>query len=165
MSLKAFDMLVVRGPRERVMKLQESVHRPTRKEIESIIETHENLWRLEVFVDPEVVKVSDPDPFALTLAAAVQSEIGIANEVLEFRNESLHTLDTLLDEGQVCSVISQLGVPVTELTVGDFRALTESAHDDPSKFAEFAERELQHKGYIISAPKKPSRKKPRRQRA
>jgi hypothetical protein len=163
MSLKAFDMQVLRGPRERIMRLQESVHRPTQKEIESIIETHENLWKLEVFVDPEVVNVNEPEPFAKQLAAALQNEFGIANEVPLFRNASPHSIDSLLNEGQVCSVISQLGIPVEQLTVGDFRTLTTSAHDDPSKFAEYAERHLKRKGYVRSKHVRTHRERLRRQ--
>ena len=163
MSLKAFDMLVLSGPRKCILRLQESVHRPTRKEIESIIETHENLWKLEVFVDPEVVNVNEPDLFAKQLAAALQNEFGIANEVPLFRNASPHDLDSMLNEGQVRCLVSQLGVPVDQLTVGDFRTLTTSAHDDPSKFAEYAERHLKRKGYVRSKHMRTHRERSRRQ--
>lgn len=162
MSLKAFDMLVLPGPRERVMRLQNSIHRPTRKEIESIIETHENLWRLEVFVDPEVVEINESDPFTRKLAAALQNEFRIANEISLFRNVSSQSIDTLLDEGKVCSVISQLGAAVNDLTVGDFRTLTATAHDDPAKFPSFAKRFLNRKGYVLSSPKGVRRSKTNR---
>jgi HD superfamily phosphohydrolase len=164
MSLKAFDMLVLRGPSERVMRLQESIHRPTRKEIESIIETHENLWRLEVFVDPDLVEISEVDPFAQKLAAALQSEFGIANEAPLFRNVSPQTIDTLLDEGKVCSVISRLGIAVNNLTVGDYKMLASTAHDDPQRFPEYAKRLLTRKGYVISRSNKPRDNKTTRRR-
>jgi HD superfamily phosphohydrolase len=83
MGLKAFDMLVMPQPTSEVRSLQMSEHRPTQHEIMAIQEKHENLWRLEVFVDPEIIPIDIADVFVRELAGAIQHEIGPRNEVSE----------------------------------------------------------------------------------
>lgn len=86
MGLKAFDMLVMSGPKADIRKLQVSEHPPTQGEIKAIQDTHEYLWRLEVFIDPEIVELRASNPFTCKLAGAIQQTIGPKNEVTEFKD-------------------------------------------------------------------------------
>jgi HD superfamily phosphohydrolase len=148
MSLKAFEMLVLPAPGARIIELQHSVHRPTKKEIEAIIKTHENLWRLEVFVDPDVLDLEVTAPSTRILVDAVQSELCVANEIPDFRNASSKDLNSLILEGEVSSVLTKLGVVREKMRVGDYEALSSASYKGDAKFQSKVKQFLIQKGYL-----------------
>jgi HD superfamily phosphohydrolase len=82
MQLKEFNMLVLFSPNDIEIRQLEETERPiVKKEIEVIQAGHQELWCLEVFVDPDVISLKEP--FARQLAGAIQHEIGLPNEIEE----------------------------------------------------------------------------------
>lgn len=148
MNLKAFDMLVLPEPDSPIIRLQDSVHPPTRKEIEAIQETHEHLWKLEVFVDPKIVDLGGVSPFATKLAEAVEIEIAVKNEIPKFRNAFTHDLNSLRIDGIVSTALIELGVPRGDLKVDELDALTAAAQREGTNFSDFAKQFLFDKGYL-----------------
>lgn len=110
MNLKAFDMLVMSRPNSRIQTLQVSEHPPTQTEIHAIQDTHKYLWRLEVFVDSELVKLDATDPFSVRLAGAIQREIGPRNEVDQFRSAPDVDLAALENEILVKDIVRKHGL-------------------------------------------------------
>ena len=84
MNVKAFDMLVLERPGSEIRRLHDSHHPATRLEIQAITGTHAHLWRLEVFLDAEIVDLKSQ--FAQELAGAIQQEVGPKNEIEGFSN-------------------------------------------------------------------------------
>jgi HD superfamily phosphohydrolase len=148
MNLKAFDMLVLPEPEAPIIRLQDSVHPPTHKEIEAIQETHKDLWELQVFVDPKIVDLNMVNPFATKLAHAIEMEIGVKNEIPKFRNAATNDLNTLRTEGIVSAALSDLGIARESLKVGDLDALTASAQKDGTDFRDVAKQFLIDHGYL-----------------
>jgi len=150
MGVKEFDMLVLPEPDARITRLEDSAHRPTRKEIDAIKETHENLWKLQVFVDPDVVDLNEP--LAVTLAAALQTEFGVANEIEAFRNVSSKDLDDLLNDGLVSSTLLRWGVVRENLRLGEYDGLKAMANLGKGKFQIKAKEFLIQRGYMEQTP-------------
>jgi hypothetical protein len=85
MQLKAFEMLVLPRPDlEEIRMLQETVRPTVKEEIDAIQHGHQDLWRLEVFVDSSIF---DQAPeFQRLLAGTIQMTMGLANELADFTN-------------------------------------------------------------------------------
>lgn len=109
MNVKSFDMLVLPRPDADLKRLQHSNHPPTQKEIEGIISTHFHLWKIEVFVDPDLVAIDATDPFTCKLAGAIQHAIGPRNEVSMFDNIPGYDLQLWIDEEFLESDLRSLG--------------------------------------------------------
>lgn len=115
MQLKEFEMLVLSRPdMEEIKPLQQTVRPTVKQEIDVIQTAHQELWRLEVFVDPAVfvgpavfedVGSSEGEPrtrndfaggrtttvvetstraFLRRLAGAIEWEVGLPNELTDF---------------------------------------------------------------------------------
>jgi hypothetical protein len=110
MGLKGFDMLVLSNPTDEIHTLQESKHKSVRAEIKAIHETHRFLWRLEVFVDPNVIPPIPTNVVAKELAVAVQCEIGPPNEIQGFANFHGKDLDQLEDQYILQRLLEKFGV-------------------------------------------------------
>jgi uncharacterized protein len=109
MQLKEFEMLVLQDPATGEVKPLEATVRPTvKEEIEVIKKQHQELWRLEVFVDVDVVDLDDP--FARKLAGAIAHEIGLPNEVGEFASATPMPLANLVKEERVNHELTRLGL-------------------------------------------------------
>ncbi|TMI22890.1 HD domain-containing protein, partial [Candidatus Bathyarchaeota archaeon] len=126
MNLKAFDMLVLPRPGGQVRRLHDSEHPPTKQEIQAIVEAHQYLWKLEVFVDSSVVNLAPQDPFAQKLAGAIQHEIGPKNEIEAFANVASIDLDTWAAEITLERDLKLLGLH-DKVTHADFGVLKETA--------------------------------------
>jgi hypothetical protein len=85
MNVKQFDMLVLPTPDGNIGRLQDSEYPPTQLEIRAIQELHKHLWKLEVYIDPEAVTFEKGRSLSKKVAGAIQHEIGLPNEVVEFR--------------------------------------------------------------------------------
>ncbi|HEX8395698.1 MAG TPA: HD domain-containing protein [Longimicrobium sp.] len=96
MQLKQFEMLVLARPELReVRMLQDSVRPTVREEIDAIQHGHQDQWRLEVFVDRSAFSDGDRgenarllpvEAFIRLFAGAVQAEMGLPNELVDFRD-------------------------------------------------------------------------------
>lgn len=106
MQLKEFDMLVLFRPDDTEIRRLEDIDRPiVKSEIEVIQKGHQELWCLEVYVDPELVPLNSD--FAKTLSTAIQSEIGLTNELVEFACETEIGLDNLINKTLLDSIVSE----------------------------------------------------------
>jgi hypothetical protein len=123
MQLKEFDMLVLPRPdMEEIKRLQQTVRPTISKEIEVIQTAHQELWRLEVFIGPEVFErrqaqhqailtvdsqapVTDTkhvaDEFLRRLAGAIEWEVGLPNELTDFFDAIPQPAESLLREMQL----------------------------------------------------------------
>jgi uncharacterized protein len=122
MGLKGFDMLVLPTPDEDIHTLQESKHKSIKAEIASIQDTHRFLWRLEVFVDPEVIRLGHGSPVTAQLSAAIQYEIGPPNEIAGFDNSHGKNLDELEQEYIVGHFVQKTGI-ADKIKHDDLRSL------------------------------------------
>ena len=86
MGVKEFGMLVLQHPKDQVRRLEDSSYPPTKVETKAIHELHYYLWKLEVFIDPEIVPVDYLGPLATKLAGAIEHMIGLKNEIPELAN-------------------------------------------------------------------------------
>lgn len=116
MNLKAFDMRVLHEPAAYVQRLEDSMNPPTKMEIGAIKQGHEHLWRLEVFVDPDVVDLSVSSPFTRDLVGAIQQGIGPKNEMTGFRDLPNRDIDEWIHELKVDAAVRELGVPAVSHT-------------------------------------------------
>lgn len=110
MGLKGFDMLILSEPTDDVHTLQESKHKSIKAEIKAIHDTHRFLWRLEVFVDSNLIPPKPTNVIARELAVAVQCEIGPPNEVQGFASLHGKDLDQLEDQYILQRLLETLGV-------------------------------------------------------
>jgi HD superfamily phosphohydrolase len=124
MQLKEFEMLVLPRPDMELIKPLQKTVRPTiQQEIQVIQTAHHELWRLEVFVAPEIFEAldrredrsrddsnrSDPTPdlnfppreFLRRLAGAIEWEVGLANELMDFFDAIPAPANELLREMQL----------------------------------------------------------------
>jgi len=151
MGLKGFDMLVLPAPDEHIHTLQQSNHKSIKAEITAIHDTHRYLWRLEVFVDPGVVKPTHHDPFAGQLAFAIEREIGPPNEIHGFNSHG-KDLGELEQEYIVGHFLRKIGIE-KEIKHEDLRALRAIAMRSDNWSAADVEtviiHELKAKGYKI----------------
>jgi uncharacterized protein len=109
MQLKAFEMLVLPYPgASHVKTLDDTVRPTTKEEIDVIKKQHEELWRLEVFVDPSIVDLTGS--LAKKLAGAINQEIGFPNEVSEYSAAVPMSIDNLIREGLVDRELAVLGL-------------------------------------------------------
>jgi hypothetical protein len=69
---------------------------------------HEELWRLEVFVDPAVFGL--PGDFVAQLAGAIEVSIDVPNEIADFVISRKVPIDTLFREVSLSAKLKQLGV-------------------------------------------------------
>lgn len=92
MQLKGFDMLVLSSPEAtEIPPLQDTVRPVVKKEIEAIQDGHKDLWCMEVCVDPRVVKIGET--FSKRLAAAIEGEIGMRNEIDAMAGQNVMPID------------------------------------------------------------------------
>ena len=106
MQLKEFKMLVLAMPDDAIIRcLEESESPIIKKEIDVIQEGHQELWRLEVFIDPSIINLESK--FARQLATAIQHEIGLRNELNEFQGEAEVPIDDLMKKTLVDSLLEE----------------------------------------------------------
>jgi hypothetical protein len=109
MQLKPFEMLVLALPTDsEVRTLEETVKPTVMKEIEVIKTQHEELWRLEVFVDQRAVDFGTE--FAQRLAGAIERSVGMRNELPEFRQAPSGSIDDLIRLGSVDAALEARGL-------------------------------------------------------
>ena len=149
MSLKAFDMLVVSRPKENVKKLRDADYPPTKAEIDAIEEAHRYLWRLEVHVDPSVVRLDRSDEFTKRLAGAIQNEIGPDNEIEELGQVPAVDLAEWENEMSVDWALRRLGVGDVITRAHHRQLLGRVGHKGDDMLLE-ARRFLEENGYTIS---------------
>jgi HD superfamily phosphohydrolase len=102
MSVKGFDMLVIANPEDKkIRSLKYSDRRPTQLEIETITTLHAYLWRLEVFVDPDVLSLDGADSITRKLIGAIQQEIGCPNEIEQYSKCETVELAHLMSEAML----------------------------------------------------------------
>lgn len=152
MSLKAFDMLVMAKPGVVIKKLQVSEHPVTKEEIKAIQDTHLYLWRLEVFVDPDVIQLKCNDKFTMQLAGAIQHVIGPKNDVDEFEHADTVNIDDLEMELEIDNCLKELGIEKGELKSRHIEDLKAIANRSNYKFSNQSLKEeikvfLQKNGY------------------
>lgn len=120
-------MLVLTRPDGEVVELRQSQHPPTRTEIDAILDTHLHLWRLEVFVDPDIVELDPAQEFSRKLAGAIQREVGPRNEISLFEDVADVDLDawieneTLKHDLKKLNVLDRVGVSQFEGLVAQYR--------------------------------------------
>jgi len=154
MSVKTFDMLVLRDPlAKKIATLEQSAKGPVKKEISAIKETHAKLWRLQVFVDPDVVKVDKLDPLAQTLAAAIAHEVGLANEVDAFSGLPSIDLNQRLGEDNFRSTVRRLGINPDQLKRMEYAQLLDmGAHRlDEDGYTDTIRHALIERGYQLKS--------------
>ena len=106
MQLKEFNMLVLFNPNDTEIRQLEETERPiVKKEIEVIQAGHQELWCLEVFVDPDVVPLEES--FARELAGAIQNQIGLPNEIEEVAGGTVIPMAELINRLLVDSIIDE----------------------------------------------------------
>lgn len=109
MQLKPFEMLVLATPSAtEVGPLEETVRPSIKAEIDVVKQQHEELWRMEVLVDPRVVDLSSE--FAQQLAGAIQSVVGMNNELPEFHSAPVESIDRLIRRGEVNAALEHMGL-------------------------------------------------------
>lgn len=109
MQLKAFDMFVLFRPDDIELRRLEETGRPiVKREIEVIKEGHQELWALEVFVDPTCVPLHGA--FARRLAGAIQHEVNLVNDLEEFKREETVPMEKLINEIFVDTFLAEKGL-------------------------------------------------------
>lgn len=112
MQLKEFNMLVLFRPDDTEIRRLEDAEKPiVRREISVIQEGHQELWCLEVFVDPEIVSLDSK--FARQLAAVIQHEIGLQNELREFQGEVVTPVEDLINKKLLDSALRERKIDST----------------------------------------------------
>lgn len=125
MQNKEFKMLVLSDPLQAsVRELQQTVKPTVLKEIQAIQESHELLWRLEVFIDPEILDFNSG--FAQKLAGAIQHEIRPRNEVGDFKDAIPTPLARLRSEQMMDRELEILDLD-GEIKRRDYEHLVETA--------------------------------------
>lgn len=125
MQLKEFKMLVLSDPLQAVVReLQDTVKPTVLKELEAVQESHELLWRLEVFIDPAILDFKGP--FASRLAGAIQHEIRPRNEVGDFRDAIPVPLARLRSELMIDRELADMDL-MEEIKKVDYEQLVETA--------------------------------------
>lgn len=147
MNIKAFDMLVLPDPLSQITRLQDSGHGPTEMEIRAIQEAHRHLWRLEVYVDPEVVPLKPSDPFVSKLAGAIEHEVGLRNESATFRNVPSVDLGELEIHTFIASEVRSLGL-MDKITHAHFSQLKMQRFRGAVPTADEVEEFLKSNGYM-----------------
>ncbi|MCH9050452.1 MAG: HD domain-containing protein [Proteobacteria bacterium] len=148
MNLKAIDMLVLPAPTKTITRLQDSDYRSTQQEIAAIQNTHRHLWKLEVFVDPDVVPLKTQNTFTRELAGAITHEIGPRNQVLEFATVPTRNLDDLETQHLVDSEVASLGLS-DKITHSDREQLLQMSLREGRDSSEQVRQYLKEKGYSI----------------
>jgi len=123
MNVKEFDMLVLKDPRSRIKRLQDSSDPPTKAAIQAIQTKHEHLWKLEVYVDPELVDVRSTNSLAVDLAGAIEGEVGLKNEVPELGSSNTKSFDELIIAEELRVFLASEGVDLSNITVGQDKEL------------------------------------------
>lgn len=80
MNLKQFEMLVQNHPEGEIKQLQDILDPTRQQEMGAINDRFEQLWKLQILIDPEVINVSDPSDWLNDLNK-------ICEEVMSFPNE------------------------------------------------------------------------------
>jgi HD superfamily phosphohydrolase len=80
MNLKQFEMLVQNHPGDQIKPLKDILDETRQKEMEAINERFEQLWKLLILVDPDVLDVSTPSD-------KLSDVNKICEEVMRFSNE------------------------------------------------------------------------------
>jgi hypothetical protein len=125
MQNKEFKMLVLSDPLQAtVRELQQTVKPTVLKEIQAIQESHELLWRLEVFIDPAILDFNSR--FAQRLAGAIQHEIRPRNEVGDFKDAIPTPLARLRSEQMIDRELETLDL-MDEIKRRDYENLVETA--------------------------------------
>lgn len=88
MNRKEFNMLVLTEPDNPLGRLEDSAHPLDKAEIAAIKESHSNLWRIEICVDPDVLDACDKRDDKLSslktqylLAGVIEEAVGAKNEL------------------------------------------------------------------------------------
>lgn len=109
MQLKGFEMLVLPRPDKMSLEpLQQTVHPVVSEEIRVIQKGHQELWKLEVFVDPRVVPLDGP--LARTLAAIAADAVGVPNELPEFADVQPMKLNEVLRRMRIDDELERLNL-------------------------------------------------------
>lgn len=98
MNLKQFEMLVQSQPNGSINYLQKILDDNRRREMETINERFEQLWRAQVFVDPDALDVSFVgDPAVQDLSALCEFVMGFPNENPEIQGTGKRAKDQVVD--------------------------------------------------------------------
>jgi len=98
MNLKQFEMLVQSHPGADVKYLKNILDPNRKEEMETINARFTQLWKLQVFVDPDAVDVSLVANDAVRdLSALCESVMGFPNEVPELQRKGRHLEDQVAD--------------------------------------------------------------------
>ncbi len=96
MNMKEFDMLVQSHPDGDVKKLKDILDPNRRKEMDAINERFNQLWHLQVFVDPNALDVSDRAREDVQNFSAICEElIGFPNDIPELQRKGRRLRDQL----------------------------------------------------------------------
>lgn len=96
MNMKEFDMLVQSHPDGAVKKLRDILDSNRRKEMDAINERFNQLWHLQVFVDPDALDVSDHAREDVQNFSAICEElIGFPNDILDLQRRGRRLRDQL----------------------------------------------------------------------
>lgn len=127
MNVKAFDMLVLNGPEgidhknPVLRRLDDTDHAVFGPEIRVIKSAHSRLWKLEVFVDPDVVTLHEP--LAAELARAVEDSLELDNKLPQFDKVTEKDVDVLLAEARI---ETEAATREPSLTLKDFRSIRDA---------------------------------------
>jgi HD superfamily phosphohydrolase len=80
MNLKQFEMLVQNHPDDEIKPLKDILDETRKKEMEAINERFEQLWKVQIFIDPEVLDVSTPSEKLYDLNKVCEEIMGFPNE-------------------------------------------------------------------------------------
>jgi HD superfamily phosphohydrolase len=80
MNLKQFEMLVQNRPDSEIKPLKDILDATRVKEMTAINERFEQLWKLQIFVDPEVLDASTPDEKLLDFSKTCEEIMGFPNQ-------------------------------------------------------------------------------------
>jgi len=80
MNLKQFEMLVQNHPEGEIKPLKDILDETRQKEMEAINERFEQLWKLLILVDPDVLDVSTPSDKLYDVNKICEEVMGFSNE-------------------------------------------------------------------------------------
>lgn len=122
MNIKQFNMLVQSRPQGEVKKLEKILDHSRHAEMDAVNARFAQLWQLQVFVDPNLVRPGSDD--AADFASLCKDLIGFenSNEVLRGRGRPARQQ---LARAAMAHYCRETGVPTTEITVEEFDALVE----------------------------------------
>lgn len=124
MNIKQFDMLVQSRPQGEVKKLRNILDQSRLAEMDAVNARFAQLWRLQVFVDPNLVRPDSDD--AANFAKVCEYLIGFenSNDVVRGRGRPARQQFARAARARYCT---ETGIPEKEITVEELDALVDIA--------------------------------------